>query len=110
MGSVIRRTTSYTVNPKTGAVTPVTPVKEELASSVPNDAPVLELPELKVPEEPAKPQPTNVGGEVEEVTKTPTQENQLPNTGGGDSAKASALGIVSFLAGLGIASRKRKKD
>lgn len=184
MGSVIRRTTSYTVNPKTGAVTPVTPVKEELVSSVPNDAPVvdlpeytepigttpndapvldipeftggvnpydapqvekpefkggvtpndapvhelpefrggvvpndapvLELPELKVPEEPAKPQPTNVGGKVEEATQTltqePVQEAQLPNTGGGDSAKASALGIVSFLAGLGIASRKRKED
>lgn len=184
MGSVIRRTTSYTVNPKTGAVTPVTPVKEELVSSVPNDAPVvdlpeytepigttpndapvldipeftggvnpydapqvekpefkggvtpndapvhelpvykggvvpneapvLELPELKVPEEPAKPKPTNVGGKVEETTQTstqePVQENQLPNTGGGDSAKASALGIVSFLAGLGIASRKRKED
>lgn len=95
MGSVIRRTTSYTVNPKTGAVTSVTPVKEELVSSVPNDAPVLELPELKVPKE---------------VTQTQTQENQLPNTGGGDSAKASALGIVSFLAGLGTASRKRKED
>lgn len=184
MGSVIRRTTSYSVNPKTGAVTPVTPVKEELVSSVPNDAPVvdipeytepigttpndapvldipefnggvnpydapqvekpefkggvtpndapvhelpefkggvvpndapvLELPELKVPEEPAKPQPTNVGGKVEEATQTltqePVQENQLPNTGGGDSAKASAFGIVSLLAGLGISSRKRKED
>lgn len=184
MGSVIRRTTSYTVNPKTGAVTPVTPVKEELVSSVPNDAPVvdipeytepigttpndapvldipefnggvnpydapqvekpefkggvtpndapvhelpefkggvvpndapvLELPELKVPEEPAKPQPTNVGGKVKEVTQTstqePVQEAQLPNTGGGDSAKASAFGIVSLLAGLGIASRKRKEN
>ena len=184
MGSVIRRTTSYTVNPKTGAVTPVTPVKEELVSSVPNDAPVvdlpeytepigttpndapvldipeftggvnpydapqvekpefkggvtpndapvhelpefkggvvpndapvLELPELKVPEEPAKPQPTNVGGKVKETTQTstqePVQEAQLPNTGGGDSAKASAFGIVSLLAGLGIASRKRKEN
>lgn len=184
MGSVIRRTTSYEVNPKTGKVTPVNPVKEELVSSVPNDAPVvdipeynepsgttpndapvldipeftggvnpydapqvekpeftggvtpndapvhelpefkggvvpndapvLELPELKVPEEPAKPTPVKVDGKVEETPtpapQQPVQEAQLPNTGGGDSAKASAFGIVSLLAGLGVTARKRKED
>lgn len=184
MGSVIRRTTSYEVNPKTGKVTPVNPVKEELVSSVPNDAPVvdipeytepsgttpndapvldipeftggvnpydapqvekpeftggvvpneapvhelpefdggvvpneapiLEKPELKIPEEPAKSTPVKVDGKVEEAPtlapQEPVQENQLPNTGGGDSAKASAFGIVSLLAGLGIAARKRKED
>ena len=183
MGSVIRRTTSYEVNPKTGKVTPVNPVKEELVSSVPNDAPVvdipeytepsgttpndapvldileftggvtpydapqvekpeftggvvpneapvhelpefdggvvpneapiLEKPELKIPEEPA-PVPTPVSNKVEETPapapQQPVQENQLPNTGGGDSAKASAFGIVSLLASLGIAARKRKED
>lgn len=183
MGSVIRRTTSYEVNPKTGKVTPVNPVKEELVSSVPNDAPVvdipeytepsgttpndapvldipeftggvnpydapqvekpeftggvvpneapvhelpefnggvvpneapiLEKPELKIPEEPA-PVPTPVSNKVEETPapalQEPVQENQLPNTGGGDSAKASAFGIVSLLAGLGITARKRKED
>lgn len=183
MGSVIRRTTSYEVNPKTGKVTPVNPFKEELVSSVPNDAPVvdipeytepsgttpndapvldipeftggvnpynapqvekpeftggvvpneapvhelpefngrvvpneapiLEKPELKIPEEPA-PVPTPVSNKVEETPapalQEPVQENQLPNTGGGDSAKASAFGIVSLLAGLGITARKRKED
>lgn len=184
MGSVIRRTTSYEVNPKTGKVTPVNPVKEELVSSVPNDAPVvdipeytepsgttpndapvldipeftggvnpydapqvekpeftggvvpneapvhelpefdggvvpneapiLEKPELKIPEEPAKPTPVEVSDKGEETpaptSQQPVQENQLPNTGDGDSAKASTFGIVSLLAGLGIAARKRKED
>ena len=184
MGSVIRRTTSYEVTPKTGKVTPVNPVKEELVSSVPNDtpvvdipeytepsgttpndapvldipeftggvnpydapqvekpeftggvvpneapvhelpefnggvvpneAPILEKPELKIPEEPAKPTPVEVSDNGEETPapapQQPVQENQLPNTGGGDSAKASTFGIVSLLAGLGIAARKRKED
>ena len=93
---------------------PKVEIPEFKGGVVPNEAPVLELPELKVPEEPAKPQPVPVPTKVEEnVTPTPqqpVQEAQLPNTGGGDSAKASAFGIVSLLAGLGIAGRKRKGD
>ena len=93
---------------------PVHELPEFTGGVVPNDAPVLELPELRVPEEPAKPQPTDVGGKVDEATQTPTQqpvqENQLPNTGGEDSILASVMGIASLLTGLGIASRKRKED
>ena len=102
----------------TGGVNPYDAPVHELpefnGGVVPNDAPVLELPELRVPEEPAKPQPTDVGGKVDEAPQTPTQqpvqENQLPNTGGEDSILASAMGIASLLTGLGIASRKRKED
>ena len=93
---------------------PKVEIPEFKGGVVPNEAPVLELPELKVPEEPAKPTPVKVGGKVEETPtpapQQPVQENQLPNTGGGDSAKATAFGIVSLLAGLGIAARKRKED
>ena len=89
---------------------PKVEIPEFKGGVVPNEAPVLELPELKVPEEPAKPQPTPVVEKVEEAPAPVVQENQLPNTGGGDSAKASAFGIVSLLAGLGLAARKRKED
>lgn len=93
---------------------PKVEIPEFTGGVVPNEAPVLELPELKVPEEPAKPQPVESPKVVEETPaptpQQPVQENQLPNTGGGDSAKASAFGIVSLLAGLGIAARKRKED
>ena len=130
-GALVRRTTTYEVNPKTGEVTSLVSVKEDALSQtpndapkveipeftggvVPNDAPVLELPELKVPEEPAKPQPVEVPKVVEETPapapKEPVQENQLPNTGGGDSAITAAMGIVSLLAGLGITVRKSKED
>lgn len=93
---------------------PKVEIPEFTGGVVPNEAPILEKPELKIPEEPAKPRHVNVPTKVEEnITPTPqqpVQENQLPNTGGGDSAKASAFGIVSLLAGLGIAARKRKED
>lgn len=93
---------------------PKVEIPEFTGGVVPNEAPVLELPELKVPEEPAKPQPVEspkvVEGPRVETPQQPVQENQLPNTGGGDSAKASAFGIVSLLAGLGIAARNRKED
>ena len=93
---------------------PKVEIPEFTGGVVPNEAPVLELPELKVPEEPAKPQPVESPKVVEETPaptpQQPVQENQLPNTGGGDCAKASAFGIVSLLAGLGIAARKRKED
>lgn len=90
---------------------PKVEIPEFTGGVVPNEALVLELPELKVPEEPA---PVPVVERVEETPspapQQPVQEAQLPNTGGGDSAKASAFGIVSLLAGLGIAGRKRKED
>lgn len=93
--------------------TPEVHEKPEFHFELPKDAPKVELPELKVPEEPAKPQPTPVVEQpkVEQpvVEEAPARE-QLPNTGGGDSAKATAFGIVSLLAGLGIAARKRKED
>jgi len=93
---------------------PKVEIPEFTGGVVPNEAPVLELPELKVPEEPAKPTPDDVPRVVEETPaptpQQPVQEAQLPNTGGGDSAKATAFGIVSLLAGLGIAARKRKED
>lgn len=89
---------------------PKVEIPEFTGGVVPNEAPILEKPELKIPEEPAKPQPTPVAEKVEEAPTPVVQENQLPNTGGGDSAKASAFGIVSLLAGLGLAARKRKED
>ena len=130
-GALVRRTTTYEVNSKTGEVTSLVSVKEDALSQIPNDAPkveipeftggvvpnddpVLELPELKVPEEPVKPQSVEVPKVVEETPapapKEPVQENQLPNTGGGDSAITAAMGIVSLLAGLGIATSKRKEN
>ena len=130
-GALVRRTTTYEVNSKTGEVTSLVSVKEDALSQIPNDAPkveipeftggvvpnnapVLELPELKVPEEHVKPQPVGVSDNGEETPQTtsqePAQENQLPNTGGGDSVITAAMGIVSLLAGLGITARKSKED
>ena len=128
---MVRRTTTYEVNSKTGEVTSLVSVKEDALSQIPNDAPkveipeftggvvpnnapVLELPELKVPEEHVKPQPVGVSDNGEETPQTtsqePAQENQLPNTGGGDSVITAAMGIVSLLAGLGITALKSKED
>ena len=130
-GALVRRTTTYEVNPKTGEVTSLVSVKEDALSQIPNDAPkveipeftggvvpngspVLELPELKVHEEPAKPQAVPVGEKVKETPapapQETVQENQLPYTGTEESATTAAMGIVSLLAGLGIATRKRKDD
>lgn len=130
-GALVRRTTTYEVNPKTGEITSLVSVKEDILSQkpndapkvdipeftggvVPNEAPVLELPELKVPEDTSKPQTTPVAERVEE-TPAPepqgtVQEDQLPYTGTEESAITAAMGIVSLLAGLGIATSKRKEN
>lgn len=95
---------------------------------VPNDAPVLDLPELEIPEEPVKPKKvpskpvdapktkeveiTEVvyknDSEPKEVANTPTYSASLPNTGEKEGI-ASTLGLVVIAAGIASLSLSFKK-
>lgn len=81
---------------------------------IPNDAPILDLPELHIPEEPTKPTPekpstpkeveiTEVvyknGAEPKEVANTTVYGGVLPNTGEKEGI-ASTLGLVVIAAGI----------
>lgn len=98
---------------------------------VPNDAPILDLPELEIPVEPEKPaepkkvpsksvdapkekvaQSTTVSykldSETSEVVNTPTYSATLPNTGEKEGI-ASTLGLVVIAAGITALSFNFKK-
>ena len=94
---------------------------------IPNDAPILDLPELKIPEEPTKPTPEEpstpkkapktsverpnnkvaqsttvsykLDSESKEVANTPVYGGTLPNTGEKEGI-ASTLGILVIAAGI----------
>lgn len=94
---------------------------------VPNDAPILDLPELHIPEEPTKPTPEKtvepkkvpnkpvdapktktvesttvsykLDSETSEVVNTPTYSATLPNTGEKEGIM-STLGLVAIAAGI----------
>ena len=98
---------------------------------VPNDAPILDLPELEIPVEPEKPstpkevpskpvevpkeklaQSTtvsyNFGSEPSEVANTPVYRGTLPNTGEKEGIM-STLGLVVIAAGITALSLSFKK-
>ena len=90
--------------------------------SIPNDAPILEKPELKIPEKevptPDVPKPETPVAEVEKPSQPVAQKPQekfatkeLPNTGT-EVSQSSALGILSLVSGLGLLglARKRKDE
>lgn len=106
---------------------------------IPNDAPILDLPELKIPEEPTKPTPEkpstpektpktsvdkkaaqsvavsyNLAPVSKETPKTAVYGGTLPNTGEKEGI-ASTLGLVVIAAGitgltLGFKKRNEKED
>ena len=143
-GNVITRTTSYELvrvpEDKDGIV-PVggkvvnyyyREVVEEVAK--PNEAPKVEIPELKIPEESKpepQPEPSPAPSPVPATPETPERpiapatpeqlaepatpqymdgQRELPNTGTEDNASLAALGLLGVLSGFGLVARKKKED
>ncbi|MFS9135591.1 MucBP domain-containing protein, partial [Streptococcus mitis] len=143
-GNVITRTTSYELvkvpEDKDGIV-PVggkvvnyyyREVVEEVAK--PNEAPKVEIPELKIPEESKpepKPEPSPAPNPVPVTPETPERpiapvtpeqpaepatpqymdgQRELPNTGTEENARLAALGLLGVLSGFGLIARKKRKD
>ena len=107
---------------------------------VPLDPPIVEKPELKIPEQPTptptpKPEPKpetpqpvtpadngDNNGNNNETPTTPAQpaapstpqymdgQRELPNTGTEDNASLAALGLLGVLSGFGLVARKKKED
>lgn len=100
---------------------------------IPNDAPILDLPELKIPEEPTKPTPEKpstpektpktsvdkkaaqsvavsykLDSDPKEVANTPVYGGTLPNTGEKEGI-ASTLGLVVIAAGITALTLRFKK-
>lgn len=88
---------------------------------VPLDPPIVDKPELKVPDEPtpapkpepmpeSKPTPKAPEKEVELVKPVAVaQVKRLANTGN-ETSNAAALGFGALIAGIALAVRKRKKE
>ena len=87
--------------------------------SIPNDAPILEKPELKIPEKevptPDVPKPETPVAEVEKPSQSVAQKPQekfatkeLPNTGT-EVSQSSALGILGLVSSLGLLGFVNKK-
>ena len=87
--------------------------------SIPNDAPILEKPELKIPEKevptPDVPKPETPVAEVEKPSQPVAQKPQekfatkeLPNTGT-EVSQSSALGILGLVSSLGLLGFVNKK-
>lgn len=87
--------------------------------SIPNDAPILEKPELKIPEKevptPDVPKPETPVAEVEKPSQPVAQKPQekfatkeLPNTGT-EVSQNSALGILGLVSSLGLLGFVNKK-
>ena len=88
---------------------------------VPLDPPIVDKPELKVPDEPtpapkpepmpeSKPTPKAPEKEVELVKPVAVaQVKRLANTGN-ETSNAAALGFGALIAGIALAVRKRQKE
>ena len=96
---------------------PQVEVPEYEGGATPLDPPIVDKPELKIPEEPApapkseaKPTPKVPEKEVEPVKPVVTaQVKRLANTGS-ETSNAAALGFGALIAGIALAVRKRQKE
>ena len=94
---------------------PQVEVPEYEGGATPLDPPIVDKPELKVPEEPTpapkpEPMPKAPEKEVEPVKAAVTaQVKRLANTGS-ETSNAAALGFGALIAGIALAVRKRQKE
>ena len=100
---------------------PQVEVPEYEGGATPLDPPIVDKPELKIPEEPApapkpepipesKPTPKVPEKAVEPVKPVVTaQVKRLANTGS-ETSNAAALGFGALIAGIALAVRKRQKE
>ena len=77
---------------------------------VPLDPPVVDKPELKIPEEPKQNDTTPSNGGNEQQTSVPKNKvEELPQTGTGNEFAIFGAAASSILAGLGLAIPKKKR-
>jgi len=82
---------------------------------VPLDPPIVEKPELKIPEQPTpepKPEPMPEPKPTLEVPGKPVitaQVKRLANTGS-ETSNAAVLGFGALIAGIALAVRKRQNE
>ena len=120
-------TTTYTLNPNTGAVTPNEPttITEEAVEEVITvgtkpkvEAPKVEAPKVEAPkaetpkvEVPKLKTPTEQS--TKETSQTPTsvasKREELPNTGTENHANLVVLGLLGVLSGFGFLAHKKKE-
>ena len=86
-------------------------VPEYEGGVVPLDPPIVDKPELKIPEQPTpelmpEPEPTP---EVLGKPVVTAQVKRLANTGS-ETSNAAALGFGALIAGIALAVRKRQKE
>ncbi|WP_240148138.1 LPXTG cell wall anchor domain-containing protein, partial [Streptococcus sp. 2785] len=97
---VVKRTTSYTVTPENGDVTPST-------SEYKNSSKLTNTNNTN------KPNDVNVEGEIQTGDNSRTNltgKKVLPNTGGSDSVAMNLLGALTLTSVLGLAATKRKTE
>ena len=120
-------TTTYTLDPNTGAVTPNEPttITEEAVEEVITvgtkpkvEAPKVETPKVETPkvetpkvEVPKSKTPTEQS--TKETSQIPTsvasKREELPNTGTEDHANLVVLGLLGVLSGFGFLAHKKKE-
>ena len=115
-------TTTYTLNPNTGAVTPNEPttITEEAVEEVITvgtkpkvEAPKVEAPKAETPKVEVPKLKTPTEQSTKETSQTPTsvasKREELPNTGTENHANLVVLGLLGVLSGFGFLAHKKKE-
>ena len=115
-------TTTYVLDPKTGAVTPNEPKKiveqpvEEVitvGTKQKVEVPKVEVPKVEVPKVEAPKVEAPIAQSTKETSQIPTsvasKREKLPNTGTEDHANLEVLGLLGILSGFGFLVHKKKK-
>ena len=120
-------TTTYTLDPNTGAVTPNEPttITEEAVEEVITvgtkpkveapkvDAPKVEAPKVEAPKIEVPKSKTPTEQSTKETSQIPTsvasKREELPNTGTEDHANLVVLGLLGVLSGFGFLAHKKKE-
>ena len=118
----ITTTTTYTLNPNTGAVTPNEPttITEEAVEEVITvgtkpkvEAPKVEAPKVETPKVEVPKSKTPTEQSTKETSQTPTsvasKREELPNTGTENHANLVVLGLLGVLSGFGFLAHKKKE-
>ncbi|CBJ22560.1 hypothetical protein smi_1317 [Streptococcus mitis B6] len=123
----ITTTTTYTLNPNTGAVTPNEPttITEEAVEEVITvgtkpkveapkvEAPKVEAPKVEAPKVEVPKLKTPTEQSTKETSQTPTsvasKREELPNTGTENHANLVVLGLLGVLSGFGFLAHKKKE-
>jgi len=115
-------TTTYTLDPNTGAVTPNEPttITEEAVEEVITvgtkpkvEAPKVEAPKVEAPKIEVPKSKTPTEQSTKETSQIPTsvasKREELPNTGTEDHANLVVLGLLGVLSGFGFLAHKKKE-